>query len=129
MTNSSDLAGTDIGCPTNCYEYGYGKYLVRMDAGQTRALTPWSDVGTMEFRLSYQSFKSVGSSINSFATTYRMLSSNVKVNEEYFVYDFGRLLGNVGGSAGMFVGLSFMDLLSGVVEQAAKCGSKLIKQI
>ncbi len=39
--------------------------------------------------------------------TLQLMSNDVKHITEYFVYDFGRLLGNVGGSLGMFVGLSF----------------------
>ena len=38
-------------------------------------------------------------------------SSEVKVNEEYKVYDFNGILGTVGGSLGLFVGFSFLDCM------------------
>ena len=38
-------------------------------------------------------------------------SSEVKVQEEYKVYDFNGIIGTVGGSLGLFVGFSFLDCM------------------
>ena len=35
----------------------------------------------------------------------------VKVYEEYKVYDFNGILGSVGGSLGLFIGFSFLDMM------------------
>ena len=41
----------------------------------------------------------------------RIDKSKVKVNEEYKVYDFNGILGSVGGSLGLFIGFSFLDMM------------------
>ena len=35
----------------------------------------------------------------------------VTVNEEYKVYDFNGILGSVGGSLGLFIGFSFLQMM------------------
>ena len=35
----------------------------------------------------------------------------VKVDTEYKVYDFSGILGSVGGSLGLFIGFSFLDMI------------------
>ena len=35
----------------------------------------------------------------------------ITVHEEYIVYDFNGIVGTVGGSLGLFVGFSFLDLI------------------
>ncbi len=37
------------------------------------------------------------------------------------MYDFNRLLGSIGGSLGMFVGLSFMDFAQAAIRRALEC--------
>ena len=38
-------------------------------------------------------------------------SDNFKTYEEYLVYNFYDVVGSVGGTLGLFIGLSFIDLL------------------
>ena len=44
---------------------------------------------------------------------------NVKVNEEYKVYDFNGILGSVGGSLGLFIGFSFLDMMIYFISKAS----------
>ena len=50
--------------------------------------------------------------------------SEVKVYEEYKVYDFNGLLGTVGGSLGLFIGFSFLDMMMHLMSIARKWGCR-----
>ena len=41
----------------------------------------------------------------------RIEGKEITVFEEYVVYDFNGIVGTVGGSLGLFVGFSFLDLI------------------
>ena len=41
----------------------------------------------------------------------------VQVNEEYNVYDFTGILGSVGGSLGLFIGFSFLDMILYIINR------------
>ena len=41
--------------------------------------------------------------------------ATMRVNEEYLIYDFVGLVGSVGGTLGMFIGFSFMNVISDVL--------------
>ena len=41
----------------------------------------------------------------------------VQVNEEYKVYDFTGILGSVGGSLGLFIGFSFLDMILYIINK------------
>ena len=42
-----------------------------------------------------------------------------KVYEEYKVYDFNGILGSVGGSLGLFIGFSFLDMMIYLISKAS----------
>ena len=42
----------------------------------------------------------------------------VKVHKEYEVYDFNGILGSVGGSLGLFIGFSFLDMMMYLMSKA-----------
>ena len=42
---------------------------------------------------------------------FEIKSDNFETYEEYFVYNFYDVVGSVGGTLGLFIGLSFIDLL------------------
>ena len=46
----------------------------------------------------------------------------VKVEEDYRVYDFNGILGSVGGSLGLFIGFSFLDMMIYLMRRARKWG-------
>ena len=48
--------------------------------------------------------------------------SEVKVEEDYKVYDFNGILGSVGGSLGLFIGFSFLDMMLHLMRKARKWG-------
>ena len=48
----------------------------------------------------------------------RIDESKVKVSEEYKVYDFNGILGSVGGSLGLFIGFSFLDMMIYLISKA-----------
>ncbi len=48
------------------------------------------------------------------------LSAEKAVVEEYPVYDVNRLVGNVGGALGLFVGVSFFSVGEALVARAAR---------
>ena len=56
----------------------------------------------------------------------RIAELEVQVNEEYKVYDFTGILGSVGGSLGLFIGFSFLDMILRIIDQAwrYRCGKK-----
>ena len=56
----------------------------------------------------------------------RIAELEVQVNEEYRVYDFTGILGSVGGSLGLFIGFSFLDMILHILDQAwrYRCGKK-----
>ena len=41
----------------------------------------------------------------------RIEGKEITVYEEYVVYDFNGIVGTVGGSLGLFVGFSFLDII------------------
>ena len=41
----------------------------------------------------------------------------VKVDTEYKVYDFSGILGSVGGSLGLFIGFSFLDMILYIINR------------
>ena len=43
----------------------------------------------------------------------------VKVYEEYKVYDYNGILGSVGGSLGLFIGFSFLDMMIYFIDKAS----------
>ena len=47
---------------------------------------------------------------------------DVKVEEDYRVYDFNGILGSVGGSLGLFIGFSFLDMMIYLMRRARKWG-------
>ena len=48
----------------------------------------------------------------------------VKVEEDYEVYDFNGILGSVGGSLGLFIGFSFLDMMIYLMTKARKWGRR-----
>ena len=48
--------------------------------------------------------------------TFQFASKEVEVHEELFIYDFSSIVASVGGLLGLFVGISLLDILWGVVE-------------
>ena len=46
----------------------------------------------------------------------------VKVYVEYKVYDFNGILGSVGGSLGLFIGFSFLDMLMYLMRKGRNWG-------
>ena len=49
----------------------------------------------------------------------------VKVEEDYRVYDFNGILGSVGGSLGLFIGFSFLDMMIYLMRRAKKWGHRV----
>ncbi len=49
--------------------------------------------------------------------TYISLTKGFRVKQEYRVYDLNRLIGSIGGSLGLFVGFSFLDLAYFMVQR------------
>ncbi len=49
--------------------------------------------------------------------TYIKLNKGVRVKREYKVYDANRLIGSIGGSLGLFIGFSFLDLALALVKR------------
>ena len=48
---------------------------------------------------------------------------DIKLHEEYIVYDFSGIVGTVGGSLGLFIGFSFLDFVLYLLDNAKKtCG-------
>ena len=45
----------------------------------------------------------------------RIDAKEITVYEEYVVYDFNGIVGTVGGSLGLFVGFSFLDIIMIVI--------------
>ena len=41
----------------------------------------------------------------------QLTTPTIRVYEKYAVYDFSGIVGTVGGSLGLFIGFSFMDLM------------------
>ena len=41
--------------------------------------------------------------------------ATMRVNEEYLIYDFEGLVGSVGGTLGMFIGFSFINVISDIL--------------
>ena len=52
----------------------------------------------------------------------RIEGKEITVYEEYVVYDFNGIVGTVGGSLGLFVGFSFLDIILLII--AIPCGKK-----
>jgi hypothetical protein len=48
---------------------------------------------------------------------FKILTPRITVSNEFEVYDFNRLLGNIGGMAGLFLGFSFLDCFSTMVNK------------
>ena len=48
--------------------------------------------------------------------TYTFSSNDMTVNEEYLIYDFVGALGSIGGSLGLFMGFSCLDLGFHIIE-------------
>ncbi len=82
--------GEEYGCDYECETWTYHYSILRFESYHARSVIPW-----MAPKSSY----------------FKLTSPHIKVNQEYAVYDFSRVLGNVGGSLGMFVGFSFFDLV------------------
>ena len=53
----------------------------------------------------------------------RIDERKVKVYEEYKVYDFNGILGSVGGSLGLFIGFSFLDMMICLLSRVKKWSS------
>ena len=49
----------------------------------------------------------------------RINENEVKVYEEYMVYDFNGILGSVGGSLGLFIGFSFLDVMIHLISKTS----------
>ena len=45
--------------------------------------------------------------------------SKMMVYEQYKVYDFNGILGSVGGSLGLFIGFSFLDMMIYLISRAS----------
>ena len=52
----------------------------------------------------------------------RIEGKEITVYEEYVVYDFNGIVGTVGGSLGLFVGFSFLDIILLII--AIPCENK-----
>lgn len=50
----------------------------------------------------------------------KLQGPDIKVHEEYIVYDFNGIVGTVGGSLGLFVGFSFLDFVLYLFNRAKK---------
>ena len=48
------------------------------------------------------------------------LDRTMKVQEEYLIYDVVGLIGSVGGTFGMFIGFSFANIVSMILNQIQK---------
>ena len=47
---------------------------------------------------------------------FQFASNEVEVHEELFIYDASSIIASVGGLLGLFVGISFLDILWGIVQ-------------
>ena len=67
-------------------------------------------------RATYINFKSLGQ--YPLWLEVRVAQLDVKVETEYKVYDFTGILGSVGGSLGLFIGFSFLDVILCIINKA-----------
>ena len=51
-------------------------------------------------------------------------TDEVKVQEEYLIYNEVDLVGIIGGTMGLFIGFSFFDIINDVIAYVAKCFPK-----
>ncbi len=82
------------GCPSECSTFSYD---IRMK-DQLRNQTQYYLADRRPFNLLFA------------------LSSDKRVVQEFRVYDLNRLVGNVGGVMGLFVGLSFFSIVEPVMQ-------------
>lgn len=76
-------------CPKKCYQTEYIGKAKEVKSGFTRV---WPD--TMDFEVCY-----------GFSSTV------IEVDDEYLLYGFSDMIGSVGGSFGLFIGFSFLDVI------------------
>ena len=51
---------------------------------------------------------------------YNIDSNGIEVHTEYLVYGINELIGSIGGTLGLFIGFSFIDLLSRLINTIKK---------
>ena len=66
-------------------------------------------------------FRSLITSIYTFDKTTPVISVNfatteITTNEEYLIYDFSGIVGSLGGNLGLFIGFSFRDMFSFIID-------------
>ena len=66
-------------------------------------------IGISTFLIGVETSKSIG-------IWFRSGSETRTINKEYYVYDTPALVGTIGGSLGLFLGFSFYDCLSQVID-------------
>ena len=64
----------------------------------------------------YKHTKFEGNDHNYVTWSYKFAFDDVKVNEEYLIYDTVGVIGVVGGTLGLFIGFSFKDLINDIID-------------
>ena len=57
----------------------------------------------------------------------KLITTEIRVYEEFIVYDFSGIVGTVGGSLGLFIGFSFMDFVLLIIRSTMTAWGKRCK--
>ena len=68
----------------------------------------------------YKHTKFEGNDYGYVTWSYKFAFDEVKVNEEYLIYDTVGVIGVVGGTLGLFIGFSFKDLINDIIDFVQK---------